>query len=71
MMSWTMQKGLFEWYLSQLLAKRTEALVRRQKSQVLDLPKPDLESVKMAYNHRGILELADVKPIGFLVRSRG
>ncbi len=63
---------IFEWYLKKSLDARVEMIKaqKRKRSSPVDL-KPDLNNLHLAYNSQGSLALADVKPAGFLVRSKG
>lgn len=65
---------LFEWYLAQQLNKRTNSKIRaarRSRGRDWDYTlKPDIKNPQLAYDHRGQLNLADVKPRGFLVKSK-
>jgi hypothetical protein len=68
-MNW---KQLFEWYLKHAWARRADFVIKQfpKRSVVIQL-RPDLKSLKTAYDRAGQLHLADVKPAGLLVQSRG
>lgn len=63
--------SIFEWQLRmkreprELLIGDLEIKTPPQKVYL----KPDLDELKVAYNGRGILSLADAKPVGILFRA--
>ncbi len=63
---------LFEWILSQQMQKRAELL---QKRSLITHHYADamtnIDQPMLAYDQTGLLNLADVRPLGFLVKSRG
>ncbi len=63
---------LFEWILSRQMQKRAEqiqtrSLLKRHYAEVMT----NIDQPVLAYDQKGLLNLADVKPLGFLVKSRG
>ena len=66
------QDHLFEWHLYQQTIKQTRQAVERQLiKRQLQVIKTDLDRLNMAYDHTGKLNLQDVRPLGFLIQSKG
>jgi len=70
--------NLFEWHLSLHMKKRSwirgTTTLPNGKDWGLDLDyaiKPDIHNPRLAYDRRGKLNLADVRPVGFLVNVGG
>lgn len=66
------ERHLFEWHLYQQMNKVSRRLADRKLLKRHDqIAQTDLEKLNMAYNQRGKLSLADLKPIGFILQARG
>ncbi len=62
---------LFEWHLIQQMGKQSlEVPERKERRRVFKIEKTDINSLHLAYNLRGELSLADIRPTGFLLRSK-
>lgn len=63
---------IFELYLRHHFARKSALVLTALRGTSADSKiRPDLKDLKTAYDLRGQLHLADVKPAGLLVRSRG
>jgi hypothetical protein len=62
---------LFEWHLSIQLSQNAVFLRPNSRRKKKSAPvTTDLAALHLLYNDRAELDLADVKPIGFLVKSK-
>lgn len=66
---------LFEWYLAryfqrQVHNRRSPHVPKLSRRHFADV-KTNIDDVMLAYDDKGKLNLADVKPLGFLVKSQG
>ncbi|MDB5038359.1 MAG: hypothetical protein JWQ35_1887 [Bacteriovoracaceae bacterium] len=66
-MNW---EKMFEWYIQNLLSKKETGIHAEFKPRPITPLRTDLNDIKLAYNLRGHLGLADVRPTGLLVRSK-